>query len=106
MGLNVTRVFQAAAAPGSSLDVRNLLTVQALPPALRAPSNLVVAATAFVDAAAHDYHLAAGAPAADAGERLADVTIDRDGGERPQGSAYDVGAYEAAVAEARARRRR
>jgi hypothetical protein len=106
VGLNVTRVFQEASAPAAVLDVRNLLTVQALPNALRAPSNLVVAATAFVDAAAHDYHLAAGAPAADAGERLTEVTIDRDGVERPQGSAYGVGAYEAAVADARLRRPR
>jgi hypothetical protein len=106
VGLNVTRAFQEAAAPAAVLDVRNLLTVQALPNALRAPSNLVVAATAFVDAAAHDYHLAAGAAAADVGERLTDVTTDRDGVERPQGSAYAVGAYEAAAAEARQRRAR
>ena len=104
VGLNATRVFQAAAAAAARLDVRNLLTVQALPPELRAPSNLVVAATAFVDAAAHDYHLAEGSPAVDAGERLTGVSIDRDGVERPQGSAYDAGAYEAPVAEARARR--
>jgi len=76
VGLNVTRVFEAASAPAATLDVRNLLTVQALPNALRAPSNLVVAATAFVNAAAYDYHLAAGSPALDAGERLADVSID------------------------------
>ena len=106
VGLKVTRVFQAIAAPAATIDVRNLLTIQALPTELRAPSNLLVAVTAFVNATAHDYHLAAGSPAVDAGERLADVTIDRDGVERPQGSAYDVGAYETAVAEARARRAR
>src|SRR6185503_16533045 len=106
VGLNVTRVFQAAAAPAATLDVRNLLTMQALPTALLAPSNLSTAVSAFVNAAAHDYHLAAGSPAVDAGERLADVTIDRDGVERPQGGSHDVGAYEAAAAEARLRRRR
>jgi hypothetical protein len=34
VGLNVTRVFEAASAPAATLDVRNLLTVQALPNAL------------------------------------------------------------------------
>jgi hypothetical protein len=48
-----------------------------------------------VNAKAHDYHLASRAPAVDAGERLGAVTVDRDGVERPQGGAFDVGAYEA-----------
>jgi hypothetical protein len=45
---------------------------------------------------ANDYHLAAGSPALNAGERLEEVTIDRDGVERPQGGGYDIGAYELA----------
>jgi len=106
VGLNVTRVFQAASAPAATLDVRNLLTIQPLPAAFLAPSNLRVAVSAFVNAAAHDYHLAASSPAVDAGDRLTDVTVDRDGVERPQGGAYDIGAYEAAVAETRVRRER
>jgi len=95
VGHNVTRGFQAASAAEATLDVRNLLSVPALPPDLRATSNLRVAASAFVNAATHDYHLAPGSPAIDAGERLAEVTIDRDGMERPQGSAPDIGAFEA-----------
>ena len=106
VGLNVTRVFEAASAPAATLDVRNLLTIQPLPAAFLAPSNLRVAVSAFVNAAAHDYHLAASSPAVDAGDRLTDVTVDRDGVERPQGGAYDIGAYEAAVAETRVRRER
>jgi len=106
VGLNVTRVFQAASAPAATLDVRNLLTIQPLPAAFLAPSNLRVAVSAFVNAAAHDYHLAASSPAVDAGDRLTDVTVDRDGVERPQGGAYDIGAYEAAVAETRVQRER
>ena len=107
VGVNVTRVFQNASAPRASLDVRNLLTLQALPDGLGGPSNLAVPVTSFVDAAAHDYHLAVGSPAVDAGEPLREVAIDRDGVERPQGSAYDVGAYEAAaLADARRRRAR
>jgi hypothetical protein len=38
----------------------------------------------------------AASPAVDSGERLDEVTIDRDGLARPQGSSYDVGAYERA----------
>jgi hypothetical protein len=58
------------------------------------PSNWSVGPEAFVDAAANDYTLAAGATVVDAGIALADVTTDRIGTARPQGRAYDVGAYE------------
>jgi hypothetical protein len=61
-----------------------------------AASNRRVTAAAFVNAGADDYHLAAGSPALNAGERLDEVTIDREGVERPQGGAYDAGAYELA----------
>ena len=106
VGRNVTRAFQAAVTPTATLDVRNLLSVPALTAEAGADSNLNAALTVFVDAAIHDYHLAAGSPAINAGERLVEVATDRDGVERPQGSAYDVGAYEAAVADARLRRPR
>jgi hypothetical protein len=94
VGQNVTRTFHAASAPSAMLDVRNLLSMSALTAEARASSNLRVTAAAFVNAAAHDYHLVPGSPAIDAGERLTAVSLDRDGVERPQGSAYDVGAYE------------
>jgi hypothetical protein len=58
------------------------------------PSNLAATAAFFADAAAHDYHLADGAAAIDTGERLDPVTTDRDGTARPQGTAWDIGAYE------------
>ncbi|RMG96464.1 MAG: DUF1565 domain-containing protein [Deltaproteobacteria bacterium] len=67
------------------------------PPADQDATNLAVAEDAFVDAAGHDYHLAAGAAAIDAAGRLPPdltVTTDRDGIPRPQGLAADVGAYE------------
>lgn len=94
VGRNVTRAFQAASAPSAILDVRNLLSMPALTAEARASSNLRVTAAAFINVAVHDYHLVPDSPAIDAGERLSAVTIDRDGVERPQGSAYDVGAYE------------
>src|SRR5262249_12750138 len=48
----------------------------------------------FVNAAAHDFHLQPGSPAMERGVSLAAVTADFDGTPRPQGAAYDMGAYE------------
>ena len=94
VGRNVTRTFLAASAPNATLDVRNLLSMPALTAEAKPSSNLRVTATSFVDASAHDYHLAPGSPAIDSGERLSEVTIDRDGVARPQGSRPRRGAYE------------
>ena len=85
---------------GSGFEVRNCLFDNAVPgEASVDPSNLAVAsgdfATTFEDATAADYHLLSTAPAVDAGVDLAGlVPDDRDGVDRPQGTAYDVGAYE------------
>ena len=95
IGRNVTRAFQPAAAAAATLDVRNVLSVPALTPEAGGRSNLRAPLTAFVNAAAHDYHPAAGSPAIDAGERLAGVATDRDGVSRPLGGGWDIGAYEA-----------
>jgi len=48
----------------------------------------------FVNAATNDFHLQASSPAIDSGLILPGVTTDFDGVSRPQGSAYDIGAYE------------
>jgi hypothetical protein len=96
VGRNVARTFHPVAATSATLDVRNLLSMPALTAEARASSNLRVTATAFVNVAAHDYHLTAGSPAVNAGERLEDVTRDRDGVERPQGGAHDIGGHELA----------
>ncbi|MBE9565226.1 MAG: right-handed parallel beta-helix repeat-containing protein [Proteobacteria bacterium] len=50
----------------------------------------------FVNPAGNDYHLKVGSLAIDAGTTLAAVTDDIEGTSRPQGSAYDIGCYEAA----------
>jgi hypothetical protein len=106
VGREVATTFQKASAPMSMLDVRNLLSITPLPAEARQRSNLRVGTEAFVDASMHDYHLASGAPAVDAGEPVAEVTVDRDGVERPQGRGPDVGAYEqSSVAPAGTRRR-
>ena len=48
----------------------------------------------FVNPSGGDYHLQATSLAIDAGTTLAQVTTDLDGNSRPQGTAYDIGAYE------------
>jgi hypothetical protein len=93
-GGSIERVFQAASSSGSVLDVRNVLILgSSRPSQASGASNLAVTASAFVDAAGHDYHLS-GSAGVDAGVTLSGVAADRDGVARPQGSAYDVGAYE------------
>jgi hypothetical protein len=47
----------------------------------------------LLNPSSNDFHLTTGSPAIDAGVTTA-VTIDYDGNSRPQGSAYDIGAYE------------
>lgn len=47
----------------------------------------------FVNPGANDFHLVAGSPAIDAGLAIL-VTEDLDGNVRPQGNAFDMGAYE------------
>jgi hypothetical protein len=95
VGRGVTRTFQAASSNRTGLDVRNLLVLGTRPAeAASSSSNLAVTEQAFVNAAAHDYRLAAGALAIDAGVTLPEVAVDRMGVARPVGSYYDVGAYE------------
>lgn len=69
-----------------------------------AVTNLEASTTTglFVDAAGGDYHLAPASPAGDAGaaayQGAGAPTADRDGVPRPQGSTWDVGAYERSTA--------
>jgi hypothetical protein len=58
-------------------------------------SSLVAGpAELFTDPGADDYHLSSTSPARDAGEARAEVPYDLDGTPRPQGPAFDIGAYE------------
>ena len=84
----------SASGAGDDFRVLNNLFLAALPAQASDPSNRDVDSSSFVDAAAHDYRLVATSPAVNAGTAIAEVTVDRDGTPRPQGSAYDVGAYE------------
>jgi hypothetical protein len=96
LGRDVGRPFVAASSNRSGLDVQNLLLLgDALPGEAAAATNRVVDATSFVDpGAGHDYRLRPGSPAVDAGVTLPAVRHDRAGTSRPQGRAYDIGAYE------------
>lgn len=54
-------------------------------------------AALFVDPTTNDYHLASGSIAINTGVTLTAVTDDIEGQPRPQGPAYDIGAYERTV---------
>jgi hypothetical protein len=95
IGSGVERVFRRANAPDSVLDVRNLLVLgTSLPREASDPSNRAVGPWSFVNVAGNDYRLAARSPAVDAGTTIAQVGVDRVNVPRPQGRAYDIGAFE------------
>lgn len=94
VGRGVSRPFRAASSGSTGLEVRNLLVNGPLPAEALDASNWSVGPEAFVNAAANNYALAPDSPAIDAGITLPGVTTDRIGTMRPQGRAYDVGAYE------------
>jgi hypothetical protein len=94
-GAGVTQPFLAASSSSTGLQVANVLVLaSSLPPEASGGSSRAVSASAFVNAAANDYHLAPGSLVIDAGASLIDVRTDREGTPRPQGAYYDVGAYE------------
>ena len=99
LGSGVDVPFVAVEDEGQGLDVQNLLLLGSTLPieASTALGNLAVSELAFVDAAAHDYHLAEGSPALDLGLDLPLVTTDFDGEARPQGLGTDIGADERAA---------
>jgi hypothetical protein len=61
-------------------------------------SIIATPAALFVNFAGNDYHLSVTSPARDAGATLAAVPDDLEGAPRPQGPAWDIGAYEFPVA--------
>jgi hypothetical protein len=53
----------------------------------------------FVNAAANDFHLQSGSPAVDRGATVSGFNYDFDGTMRPQGGAWDIGAFESGGAD-------
>ena len=95
LGKSVTSPFQAASSVSTGLEVRNLLVLGGTLPSQAAhPSNRNAGPETFVDVNANNYGTVAGSAAIDAGVAIPGVTSDRTGASRPQGSGYDVGAYE------------
>jgi hypothetical protein len=81
--------------------VKNIISVNNRPnvrndPGVSIQNSITSGAVNFVNAGAHDYHLASSASnAINQGATLgAPYNVDKDGVSRPQGSAYDIGAYE------------
>jgi parallel beta-helix repeat protein len=62
-----------------------------------ASNNLIGVNPMFVNPSAGDFKLLSGSPAVDAGTTISMVLTDVIGTPRPQGSAYDVGAFELAT---------
>jgi len=57
-------------------------------------TNAVTVDPGFANLTLHDFHLTTASPAKDAGVMVSSLLWDHDGISRPQGSAYDIGAYE------------
>jgi hypothetical protein len=94
-GLGVDTILEEAASDNSVINIKNsLFLAETKPPEASDGSNMSADESVFVNAAEHDYHLAVGSAAVDAGVELTDVRIDRDKISRPQGDGYDIGAYE------------
>ena len=98
IGGGVTRIFDNAASHGRPvIDGHNVLVLRSdLPKQLHAWNNLAVGIGAFVNGTDHDYHLAPGSPAIDAGgnDFLPALAHDIEGNARHWGPAPDIGAYE------------
>ena len=94
LGSAIPRFFRAASSTSAGLDVRNVLFLGSSSTMPGGLGNVQATAAFFVNAAAHDYRLAPGSPAIEAGVSITSVAKDRIGVSRPQGAYWDVGAYE------------
>ncbi len=92
--------YQAYSIKGSSetgLDAGYNLTYRSdgiTPSGIQRPNDLWGVDPEFVNPAQEDFHLQSTSPAFDAGATISGVIGDYDGNYRPQGSRFDIGAYE------------
>ncbi len=96
-GGNIDTLIQTAggAAGVGSWDLRNNAFLNQAPPSQALdPTNRTAVLDDFSNAGAEDYKLAPMSGLIDDGTALPAVGFDRDGVARPQGAAYDIGAYE------------
>ena len=99
-GSGIERLFQAASSSARGVTAQNLLFMGSAGTVPAGAGNMEASPRFFVDAAAHDYRLAPGSRAIDAGVALPTVTTDRLGAPRPSGQHWDTGAFEFAPAAA------
>jgi hypothetical protein len=71
----------------------NLFSGAGVPPS-GCTTGAINVSPVFNNLSLFDFHLTALSPAKDAGVTMSSLKMDRDGVSRPQGSAYDIGAYE------------
>jgi hypothetical protein len=93
------KTIEAAGFGGSITVGHNLTSGNAMHDQGSAPSgmtlvNNLVSTNPLLVSPPLDFHLGLGSPAINVGETLASVAVDFEGRSRPQGGAYDIGAYE------------
>ncbi len=86
-------------AGSSAAILRNNIVVQSGTPISNSGSGTIqehnlLTDPGFVDPAGHDFHLKSPSAAIDAGVAVSGFSVDCSGVPRPQGSAWDIGAYE------------
>ncbi len=93
-GIDTMLQFAGGSGGTGSWDLRNNAFVGSIPSVASDPSNVLATAADFADAANRDYRLANHSSLIDSGVAIVGVDIDREGNQRPQGTAHDIGAYE------------
>jgi hypothetical protein len=93
------KTIEAAGFSGSITVANNLSSGNAMHDQGSTPSGMTLSQNqlntdARLVSPPSDFHLRSGSPAIDAGQTLAYVQVDHEGRARPQGAAFDIGAYE------------
>jgi hypothetical protein len=90
--------YMGISVSGGSGEIRNNISYgngnQNIASGKYTASNNLTSNPNFVNGGASDFRLQSNSPAINAGVNLVDVPTDKDGVLRPQGGAYDIGAYE------------